>query len=159
MTNATIISQTVNLLGGELRDPPGEMLTGAARPVVEVHDAAAARAALAEGRRVAIPIPLSADGRLARLNALCMARLRINAARRRLDAAGARRLRTLAVMTSAESLFLVYELGETIQPYIEDYVVLQPVGASLSRTGRRLLQRIAGVTTLVDLVVIVGDPA
>lgn len=159
MTHAQIVSQTLDLLGGQLRDAAGQIVTAAADPVVEVHGDGDARAALADRRRVAITVPIAGGGQLSRLGALCLARVRIAAARRRLAAAGAHRIRALAAIASAESLLLVYELGGTIQPYIEQNVVLQPRASAPSSALRRVVQRVGGLAVAVDLVVIVGEPA
>jgi hypothetical protein len=159
MTNAQIVSRTLDLLGGQLRDAAGEIITAAAHPVIEVRGDADARAALANRRRVAITVPIAGGGQLSRIGAVCLARVRIAAARRRLAAAGAVRTRVLAAIASAESLLLVYELGGTIQPYIEQHVVLQPRASAAAGAARSVLQRVGGLAAAVDLVVIVGDPA
>ena len=159
MTRAQIVSQTLKLLGGELRDPAGEILTVAARPIVEVRDDAEARAALANGRRAAIAVPLSHAGSVARISALSTARRRITAAKRRLAGAGATRIRALAVMGSADSIFLVYELGGSIQSYIEEYVVLGPPASGVSGLARDVFRQLSGLSPTADLVVIVGESA
>jgi hypothetical protein len=159
MTGASIVSETLKLLGGELRDAAGDVVRVAAMPVIEVRDGTEARAQLDNGRRVAIAVVLSGGGPLARIAALCTARSRIAAAKRRLAAAGAGRIRALAVMSTADAVFLVYELGEIVQPYIEAHVVLQPRAAGSGRLARRAFEQVAGVSTVVDLVLIVGEAA
>ena len=159
MTSAQILSQTLNLLGGELRDSAGEMVTAADRVVVAVQDVEQAREALAEGRRAAIVVSLAHPGRLRRVAALCLVRTRISDAKRRLAAAGAHRIRALVIMSAADSLFLVYELGQDIQPYIEERVVLQPAASAISGAGRRLFRRLIGLAPTADLVMVVGEPA
>ncbi len=159
MDSSRTLAHALTLLSGELRDSSGEVLTPAAHPVVAVQGDSDARAALAEGRRVALAVPLASGGGMTRLPGLCLARVRLGSARRRLAAAGASRVRAFAMVTAGEALFLAYELGETIQPYVEDYIVLEPPGSGPARAARRALRTLSGLPTTVDLVVVVGEPA
>lgn len=157
--DAAIVLQTLNLLGGELRDSAGGILTVADRPVVEVRGTVEARVGLAHGRRVAITVPLAPVGLSGRVTALCLARIRINAAKRKLTRAGAVSVRVVAVVGSGDAPILAYELGEVIQPYIEGHVVLHPATASRADILRRGFEILSGLPTTIDLVAVIGEPA
>jgi len=155
MDSSLALAHALSLLGGELRDSAGHVLTRAARPVVLVEDDADVWTALAEGRAVALAVPLASVRAVTRLTHICLARSRISAARRRLTAAGANRVRTFAVVTASGALLLAYELGETIQPYVEEYIVLEPTSGP-ARAAKRVLRTLTGLPASVDLVVVVG---
>ena len=156
MDNSRAFAHALTLLSGELRDSAGELLTAAAHPVVVVQGDVDARTALAEGRRVAMVVPLASADAMTRFTDLCLARVRIASARRRLAAAGATTVRAFAIITAGEALFLAYELRGTIQPYVEDYIVLEPRASGPSRAAKRLLRTLSGLSTSVDLVLVVG---
>lgn len=154
----TPLAHALTLLSGQLRDSAGQVVTPAAHPVVVVQSDADARMALDEGRRVVFVVPLVSGGGLKRLTNLCLARIRIGSARRRLAAAGARRVHAFAIVTTGEMLFAAYELGNTVQPYVEDYIVLEPPASAPARAAKRVLRTLSGMPTSVDLVVVVGAP-
>ena len=158
MDSSRALAHALRLLAGELRDSAGELLTSAGRPVAVVQGQFDARTALADGRHVAMAVLLSSTGATTRLTKLCLARVRIGSARRCLAAAGASRVRAFAIVTAGDALFLASELGETIQPYIEDYIVQEPPARGPSGAARRLLRKLSGLPTSVDLVVVVGAP-
>jgi hypothetical protein len=164
MDASRTLDLTLALLGGELVDSTGATLAPVARPLTLITPAAAGRgdlaAALDSGRRVVAAVPLAGSGALARMRAILGVRLAVWRARRRLAAAGATRIRTLAVVPGGETLFLVYELGRPIQPYIEERVLLEPPRiAPHVRLVKRVLGAVGGVPTGVDLVVVVGELA
>jgi hypothetical protein len=164
MGHSAILDLTLALLGGELTDASGAVLTPANRPITVVAaDAAGATSAaavLAAGRRALVPVPLAAPGAVGRLRAIGSARPACRRARRLLAAAGATRIRTFAVVPGRDALFLVYELGEPVQPYVEERVMLEPPRvAPHVRLLKGLLGAVSGVPTGVDLVVVVGERA
>ena len=158
MDSSRALAHVLRLFAGELRDSAGEILTPAARPIILVHDDADIRAGLAEGRRVAVAVPVASPGAMNRIISLCLARFRIRSARRRLATAGANRVRAFAIVTAAETLFLVYELGDTSQTYVENYIVFEPPAARPVRVAKRVLRTVSGVPTSVDVVVVIGAP-
>jgi hypothetical protein len=155
---------TLALLGGELTDSTGGTLTPARHPLTVVtadaDGAARAAAAFAAGTRALVPVPLAAPGATGRLRAILLARLSVRRASRRLTAAGATRVRAFAVVPGADTLFLVYELGHPVQPYVEERVILEPPRvAPHVRFVKAVLGALSGVPTGVDMVVVVGEAA
>ena len=164
MDLSATLDLTLALLGGELTDSTGGTLTPARHPltVVTADAAGAARAgaALTAGTRAVVAVPLAVPGAAGRLRAMLAARLAVSRAARRLRAAGATRVRTFAVVPGADALFLVYELGQPVQPYVEERVLLEPPRvAPHVRLLKALLAAVSGVPTGVDMVVVVGERA
>jgi hypothetical protein len=159
MDNSRPLAYALTLLGGELRDSAGELLTPAANPVVHVQRGADARRALAAGRRVAMTVPLTSSNVMTRLIRRGLARLRIRSAQRRLAAGGASRVRAFAIVSTGDRLFAAYEIGETIQPYVENYILLEPSASAPARATKSLLRTLSGTPTSVDLVIVVGERA
>ena len=155
---------TLALLGGELTDATGGTLTPAQHPLTAVEADAAgasrAAAALTSGSRALVAVPLAVPGAAGRLRAMFLARLARRRATRLLTAAGASRVRAFAVVPGADTLFLVYELGKPVQPYIEEHVILEPARtAPHVRFIKAVLAAVCGVHTGVDMIVVVGERA
>jgi hypothetical protein len=154
---------TLALLGGELTDAAGGTLTPVRRPLTVVpaaEGAAGAAAVLAAGTRALVPVPLAVPGAAGRLRAMLTARLALGRATRLLASAGATRVRAFAVVPGTDTLFLVYELGKPVQPYVEERVILEPPRtAPHVRFVKAVLTALSGVPTGVDLVVVVGERA
>ena len=152
------LAPALRLLAGELHDSTGKVLTPAASPVVAVRSRDEARSALASGSRAAIAIPLGSSGLVTRINNLGLARFRVHSARRRLLTAGASSVRTFAIVVSGDRLAVAYDLATSSQPYVEDYILLEPPVFGAARAVKRMLRTLIGVSTSVDFVVVIATP-
>jgi hypothetical protein len=157
-----VLDQCLALLAGELRDSSGAVLTPASAPPRVAHPDAghrpAAVADLAAGRRVVVPVELARSGGASRLAGWLSTRYRVARARRWLTAAGATRVRALAVVPGHEALFLVYELGGTLQSYVDQHVVLRTQGAGWwTEAAKTAVSRLIGADVSAALIVVVGE--
>lgn len=162
MDTSLVLEQCLDLLAGELRDSHGGVLTAPGpRPLLAQpasHDRAPVVAALSGGGRVVIPVEPAKAGGAARIAGWLSTRRRVARARRWLFDAGATRVRALAVTPGRESLFLVYELGGAVQPYVDDYIVLHTQGESRWTTAAKAaVSWVIGADITVSLIVVVGE--
>lgn len=163
MDTSLVLDQCLALLSGELHESTGAVLTapGPHPLVAQPGDAGRATvvATLSAGGRVVIPVEPAASAGVARIAGWLTSRRRVARARRWLTAAGATRVRVLAVVARGrESLFLVYELGGSVQPYVEHHVVLRTQGESRwVAVVKAVVSRIIGADISVSLLVVVGE--
>jgi hypothetical protein len=162
MDVAIAIDEVLAILAGELRDSSGAVLVAPLRrpQLVEPHttSVAAVSTALASGGRVAALVMLPPPSGVVRMFTLLRTRLRLAGVRRWLQSAGANRVRMLAVVPGRETLFLVYELGGTVQPYVEEELVLQSQRQKpWVDVAKAVLRGLVGVETSVEFVVVVGE--
>ncbi|MEZ5291856.1 MAG: hypothetical protein R2745_12280 [Vicinamibacterales bacterium] len=162
MDASQLLDEMVAVLGGGAGPRPAG-LPGGPRPLTLAgagDGLPRLSAALASGERLFVPVPLSPPGKAARLLALIGCRREVALARRRLSAAGAGRIRTFAGVPGTESLFLIYELAHPAQRYAEECLVFDTIGGSaLTRAAKRVLRSVSGVSTSVELLLVVGERA
>jgi hypothetical protein len=161
MDRALALDRALSLLGGELRDASGARIAAPTRPVrlLTAGDAAGMTAAIASGARVAVAVSAPSSPRVSAATARLASRLRIARARSRLVRAGATRVRTLAVVPGRDDLFVVYELGGTAQPYVEERMILRAREAPWRRAVKSVVRLVTGVDAGVELLVVVGERA
>jgi hypothetical protein len=155
MDRAHVLERTLALLAGELHDASGVPIAASGRAVRLLADAADPPAALAAGARLAVTVPPPASGGAAAARAAT--RLHLAAARRTLARAGATRIRTLAVVPGHDDVFAIYELGGTVQRYVETRMLLQAPQAGWRRAARAAFRAVTGVDAAVALIVVIGE--
>lgn len=150
------LDQTLTLLGGDVRGGTAASASEARPLLLADGGAVEASQALTERRRVAIVVRPAGQGP-ARLLSWLTLRRELAAARRRLTALGATRVRALAIVAGRESLFLLYELDAAAQTYAETRLLLRPPQSAAVRIVKTALRLAAGLDTDADFVVVVGE--
>lgn len=161
MQSSKVLDQVLALARGALRDSTGRPLaTPDSRAMLVMShaggDADAARAALRDGHRVVIPVGNAGAGVGRVLGSLTM-RLRLWRARRWLTAAGAGRVRSLAAVPSNDALYVLYEVGNPAQRYVEGRIVLDSGSSNVRDAVKAVISLVGGVAAAAELVVVVGE--